>query len=409
MTIPLTIGVAAVKRWKELDGMAKFKAARDNGIKESFYRPAYYGGMTDNFCLYSNDAFYFDINSSYPFAAKEKKFPIGIARRVDSKIFKISDYEFFVCNCNVEIPLDLFVSPLPYRTKSGLIFPVGKVKNINLNSVDVRSIESRGGKIKINKVFVWDESDYLFREYMSHFYKLKCDAVDKRGNIINPGQYHSAKIIMNSLTGKLGQKPERSFYINDIPENDNTKYFLSPYYDVVPTDYDNYCQVKSSRVQAYTTTHQIGFITAHGRELLLKSIYEVLDKGGNIYYCDTDSLICDIKLKSHNTKLGHMKLEDKIIRGYYISPKLYGYINTDGEKKIKCKGLSYNHLSIHKLRQMLNKKKEIESHKICVSKLASYMAGTKKTLECYDLCRFTKRNDNKKIEGTNFKMHPIKL
>ncbi len=108
-----------------------------------------------------------------------------------------------------------------------------------------------------------------------------------------------------------------------------------------------------------------------------------------------------------------MKLEEKIEYGYYPSPKLYGFITVDGREVIKCKGLNYNDVTISKLRGLLNRKKSIESHYTCVSKIRSILNPNinlrKGVTECYDLCRFAKRNENKRVERKNFMMYPICL
>jgi hypothetical protein len=52
---------------------------------------------------------------------------------------------------------------------------------------------------------------------------------------------------------------------------------------------------------------------------------DIVRKGGNLYYTDTDSIVTDIVLdeKSVGTELGQFKLEHKVKRGYFISNKTY--------------------------------------------------------------------------------------
>ena len=65
--------------------------------------------------------------------------------------------------------------------------------------------------------------------------------------------------------------------------------------------------------------------------------------GGNIYYSDIDSIVTDIELPTNMVDpkiLGMLKLEHKVVRGYFISGKTYCLINTEGKKIKKAKGLN---------------------------------------------------------------------
>jgi hypothetical protein len=59
-----------------------------------------------------------------------------------------------------------------------------------------------------------------------------------------------------------------------------------------------------------------------------------------LLYHDTDSLLMEKELDNkyiNPNKLGYLKLEHIIKEGYFISPKLYAFINTNNEliKKLK--------------------------------------------------------------------------
>ncbi|MGC8729456.1 MAG: DNA polymerase, partial [Elusimicrobiales bacterium] len=77
--------------------------------------------------------------------------------------------------------------------------------------------------------------------------------------------------------------------------------------------------------------------TSHGRFWLLSNIYYiVLNKQGEVYYCDTDSVFTNVDLPS-NKDLGNLKHEATIEKAYFLAPKTYIYIK-DGEVVIKAKG-----------------------------------------------------------------------
>lgn len=75
-----------------------------------------------------------------------------------------------------------------------------------------------------------------------------------------------------------------------------------------------------------------------------------MNRGGRIYYTDTDSIVTDIELPSElvsNNELGKFKLEYKVKEGIFISGKTYCLITQDGKfikraKGVNTESLSYN-------------------------------------------------------------------
>lgn len=64
--------------------------------------------------------------------------------------------------------------------------------------------------------------------------------------------------------------------------------------------------------------------TAYGRIHINRIKDTILEKKGNIYYSDTDSIVTDIELPSDMIDpkaIGKLKLEHKIKKGYFISAK----------------------------------------------------------------------------------------
>lgn len=83
--------------------------------------------------------------------------------------------------------------------------------------------------------------------------------------------------------------------------------------------------------------------TAYGRIHITKIKNQILNMGGNIFYSDTDSIVTDIELPTNMVDpkvLGKLKLEHKVVRGYFISAKTYCLINSKGEEIKKAKGLT---------------------------------------------------------------------
>jgi hypothetical protein len=81
-------------------------------------------------------------------------------------------------------------------------------------------------------------------------------------------------------------------------------------------------------------------ISAHITSLSRKILYDGLDQCGDIYYCDTDSIVCGNDLKT-GKGLGELKLEHKVASAEFHSPKVYRLTDAEtGEVITKAKGFS---------------------------------------------------------------------
>ena len=73
------------------------------------------------------------------------------------------------------------------------------------------------------------------------------------------------------------------------------------------------------------------------------------DRGNKLLDSDTDSIVTAKPIDSKyvsSTELGKFKLVDEIILGYFISDKLYAYINAKGDIIKKSKGINNNLLNL---------------------------------------------------------------
>jgi len=66
-------------------------------------------------------------------------------------------------------------------------------------------------------------------------------------------------------------------------------------------------------------------ITSYARVYMSKVKLDILNKGGKLYYTDTDSIVTDIPLDKDlvGNNIGQFKLEHNIKEGYFISNKTY--------------------------------------------------------------------------------------
>lgn len=98
-------------------------------------------------------------------------------------------------------------------------------------------------------------------------------------------------------------------------------------------------------------------VTAYARIYISKLKLAILSKIGNIYYSDTDSLVCDIQLDDTIVDpdcLGKLKLEHVVKKGIFISGKSCCLITKDNKLIKKGKGVKSNSLLYSDYDRLLN-------------------------------------------------------
>jgi hypothetical protein len=241
-------------RWKQYSLIDRFGGV---SVKESFF-----GGRTNNikfYCDVSNEndgrILYYDFRSLYPTVLKYKYFPIGHPMVITENVedCDISNYFGFV-KCIIDPPKKLRIPVLPVRMNKKLIFPLcvkcAEIKNqstCNHNDAERQIIGTwtttelnyalkRGYKIKtIIEVYHYpDKTIELFSEYINLWLRfkqqsdgwpnwvnteedkklyiqnfLKNEGVQSSMNEVekNPALRFIAKLFLNTLWGKMAQRP----------------------------------------------------------------------------------------------------------------------------------------------------------------------------------------------------------
>jgi DNA polymerase elongation subunit (family B) len=309
--------------------------------QENYIRESYKGGRVEVFKRYGdNQLFHYDVNSLYPYVMKNRKYPYGRHKIVvgndDCKRF-IESGKLGIIRCDIEIENMQY----PYLAKihdNKLLFPVGKWKD-TITTIEYEKCIKLGYKINIEDGIFYEKSGYLFKEYVDTFYKIKQTSTGAKKAV--------AKLLLNSAYGKFGQKRTFSEYlkIEDIINkgDDLTDYVKlnDMYYMKNKTSYQNR---KINPVIA-------SFITAYARDYLYSGMELIINNGGTVYYVDTDSIFCDIRLPDNivnDSELGYWSLEDIATNAVFVSPKQYQYY--DGETSItKMKGISNPKLNMQQL------------------------------------------------------------
>jgi hypothetical protein len=96
--------------------------------KASIYRDikqAYYGGITEVYKPFGSNLYYYDVNSLYPYVSLQDMPGLDCSPIQYYGLDENIDNLFGFFRACVETPLNSYLGLLPYRDKSGLIFPFG--------------------------------------------------------------------------------------------------------------------------------------------------------------------------------------------------------------------------------------------------------------------------------------------
>ena len=296
---------------------------------------AYYGGRCEIFRhlmpKYSGSYYLYDFNSLYPSVMKGNKYPIGYPTKVRYGDANDCRGRNGIMECKVYAPDDLDIPLLPYHrpsqdpNKRKLLFPIGEWTAFYDFALIEKALDL--GYL-IDPIRAWEfKADYIFDDFVDTFYPMK---VANKGN----AKGEVAKLIQNSLYGKLAERSEREELVGKDDD----------YAGAILTDYVyGYARRKKTVYSAYQLPAISIHVTALAQLKLYEYIEEILAMGGDVYYCDTDSVVTNLRMPTSDG-LGEMKLEYDFEYGIALSPKFYYFHAYDDIKRLKnvaCKGFSF--------------------------------------------------------------------
>lgn len=348
----------------------------------TYIRNAYRGGRNEHYANpYDIDeiVYYDDIHSFYPYVMFYQFFPTGKIYDVsftgnlaeDIKIFsEINEMGIYHVKI-LKVP-DLKIPYLHTVFDERLVFPKGNFSGY-YSSIEIKKALKLGYEIEFISGKIFSEKAQIFKEYVEKLYDLKVnndeDNEDNIGKIINAALYLIAKVLMNSLYGKFGQRVYREQTNYKVFEKFDDIYpFLEEMsnFDQTSSEFAEIlkdCHIKnvnnsfvlsykerSISVNFYNLPQLALFTTAYCRTFL----YELMEYVGfdNFYYTDSDSLlmnkIAHDFIKQNKTKIIHLTFGKKLgnietewqgTNYVAFAPKCYYYEDLDGMVCIKAKGL----------------------------------------------------------------------
>ena len=382
--------------------------------EDIYVRKSYYGGRCEVFgnCKKSDFTHYFDFSGMYE-QCMNQKFPIGEGAFKNSNL----NYENIGFHC-IKFESDMKYPILPHHSENGkLLFANGIFVGCYWYE-EIKLFLEKGGKIlDIYSSYEFEKEDYVFKDFIEEFSKIK-----KRGGVYKI----FGKLIINSLYGgmAMSEKNYESFicFTNKEAELIKDRSDVLEYYKknschlfkilknkksnlILNKEENRWSNSHSNRNVVYASC-----ISSKARVKLYNALEDVLNSGGKLLYCDTDSIAASYRTIKINEEFGEVKWLELWKESIFIAPKLYGYINEKNEEIIKIKGISNNTYKLKDFKKAFfsNKKnlvykKELNFTKKKFNLKQSYIEKVI-SINSYDKRKFTKNKlDTKPLNIT----HPI--
>lgn len=242
-------------------------------------------------------------------------------------------------------------------------------------SEELKFALGHGYNITVLKGYEFSRNKDVFNSYIYEVFNHKAEAK-------NPTQRSIAKSLLNNLLGRFGidlQKYETKLLnheefeymshmrdikgYNTIGSMNLVSYSTSLNYELIEElDMDLNEVLKSNKdsevkPQSGSSVAISAAVTAYARIIITQHKLDILNRGGEIYYSDTDSIVTNIELPPHlvsNQELGKFKLEYKVKKGIFISGKTYCLVLEDGTIIKKAKGVRAENLHYNDYFSLLN-------------------------------------------------------
>lgn len=310
----MTAAGQAFRTWRHRF-MAHQVLIDDDSRALALSREAYSGGRCECFRIgeIAGPLTLLDVSSMYPYVMRGREFPTKLINHVDSPTqAELAEWLPDYCvTAAVEIETE---SPAYAVRRNGrLIFPVGTFRAV-LTSPELKRALERGEIRRIEHAAIY-ERGAIFEEFVTYFWQLRNEYQAEDNDMYDK----LAKLVMNSLYGKFGQRGMVWETIADAPDLE------VGVMEVVNPDTEERQRFRQlgGKIQEFVREGEsreshpavAAHVTAHARLYL----YELMETAGrsNVYYVDTDSLLVNAE--------GLARLEES------IRPGVLGLLKVEGE------------------------------------------------------------------------------
>lgn len=268
-------------------------------------REGYAGGRVSVFQPGKHHVKVYDVNSMYPYVMREYEYPLSY-RTLRTTIFRAD--KLGVYEIEYEQPRDLI--PVLYNKVEKRYTYTGRGIYY---TPEIKKLLEVGGKIRVIQGYQFAETGKLFEGFVNQWWNVRKQAQDSG----DEAMAYIAKILMNSVYGKFAQKEETEVITQLTREElfrmikDKNQHVKA--YPYAPIELHSYVE----KTKAENTFVAVaGFVTSHARALLYSYMQRVTEQGGQLIYCDTDSIHCTGAELPTSSDLGGLKLEDTGLRIY---------------------------------------------------------------------------------------------
>lgn len=396
-----------------------------------FIKNGFFGGRTEVFRLHTKltqeqidlgwELHYKDVVSLYPTVQFFDELPCGQGVWKEEPVYTdTKDYiknNFGFHEVDILPPAFLHRPLLPAKGEKLMFDLTEKKKQVYPSAELEKALEIGYTITKIYKSLTFERSRDIFKGYVQTFLKIKseCSGVPEmyKGRvkdyirdlkehcgveleedkiIKNPGMKALAKLMLNSLWGKFGQRSDMrsNVYISNpgdwyrlLQKHLDGKVEIINEVDVDEhTMFVTYQELEIEKTSITGTNIGIAAMVTSQARLRL---YAEMEKLGDLScYCDTDSLKYIYKPGGYSVPSGPLlgQWENEFSDGDYgieflsLAPKAHGHITLHNKKSIKCKGVTLSKdnsavVNLDSMRELIHgKKKEIETKKLMFIKNA---------------------------------------
>jgi len=319
-----------------------YKAGRVDVFKKSF--------NNNNDILY-----YFDRNSSYPASMigemPYKYISTNLLPETKIKYENIKDTNLYLSKSKYIGNNKNVIPNLLTRNKNKEIRATLETDWDYFWGVELKEAIKNDFEIIIKEVNIY-ETKILFKEFVEYLYNER-----QKNKNVNNSLYVFYKTILNSFSGKFGQKSHTQTKLLNNTENWGD--YINKNTELIDIKFigDNtlikYNDIKNEDLTIGKLVRFISYITANARSNLSEIMRDV--GHNNIYYCDTDSIFSSVKPSNKfldNNLLGKWKIEDEIKEAYFIGKKSYTYKNIDNKIINKCKGVDASQITFNQYKNL---------------------------------------------------------
>ena len=404
------LGFHVIEMWEhDWNRMKKLKDVKEciAGIDTHSVTPldprhAFFGGRTDARKMYykfgpNEVGRYVDICSLYPTVNYYDQYPVGHPIQIKKDFKDLSKKPYFgFIKCIIIPPKGLYHPVLPRKRDGKLVFDLEPQLGTWCTPEIYKALEAGYKVEKIYEVLHFEETTCeLFKSYVGKFLKVKAESakdmteedklvykekyheigveLDPHNMKNNPGLKAVAKLCLNSLWGKFGQRNNKTqvdvvYSVKELWElllNDQLTDFNVSVIDenrlMVAYRLKDVCLPNSKNTNVYVAA----FTTSHARLRL----YEQLERlGEQVLYHDTDSIVYVSHPGGYEVPTGNMlgewedELDGKDMVNTWTSggPKNYAYQLSDGSTTCKVKGFSLKRSDVGSLIYYDSVKKLVE-------------------------------------------------